>query len=702
MVSIMADKKEKRYLSDNAQLMAEWDWEKNNELNFDPKTLTLGSNKKVWWKCNKGHEWQAIIANRNKGFSCPYCSGRYIIKGENDLQSVNPLLAKDWNYEKNNGLTPADIMSNSGKRVWWKCSKGHEWQATVASRSGGTGCPYCVGKKVLKGYNDLQTVNPTLTKEWNYEKNGNLKPEDFTANSGKKVWWKCSKGHEWQATLYSRNTGNGCPVCSSERHTSLPEYALVYYLKKNGLEVAHSYREKGYELDIYIPSRKIGIEYDGYLWHKNKAKKDLEKNQKCKRDGICLYRIREGLPPLNDSSIDFIVQKGQRDLSQILQTVLNEILGIYVDVNLKRDAIAIENLREYSEKENSLLFSNPEIAKEWNYEKNGNLRPEHFESNSHKKVWWKCRQGHEWQTAIANRTKGNGCPYCSGQKVLMGYNDLQTINLILANEWNYEKNGELMPSDVTPNSSKIVWWKCSKGHEWQATIANRNKGNGCPYCSGRFTIKNRNDLQTVNPTLAKEWNYEKNDGLTPIDVMTGSNKKVWWKCSKGHEWQATVVDRKNGRGCPFCAGKKVLTGYNDLQTVNPTLTLEWDYEKNGNLTPENFSANSHEKVWWKCSKGHEWQATIASRNNGRRCPYCSNKSLLQGYNDLATTHPEIAKEWDYNKNGNITPSNVMAGSNNKKYWFVCENGHSYSSTLLNRKKGRGCPVCRKNKVKKTT
>ena len=693
---------EKKYIIDNAELMAEWNWKKNNELGFNPETLTLGSNKKVWWNCSKGHEWLAVIANRNKGFSCPYCSGRYIIKGENDLQSVNPLLAKDWNYEKNNGLTPADIMSNSGKRVWWKCSKGHEWQATVASRSGGTGCPYCVGKKVLKGYNDLQTVNPTLTKEWNYEKNGNLKPEDFTANSGKKVWWKCSKGHEWQATLYSRNTGNGCPVCSSERHTSLPEYALVYYLKKNGLEVAHSYREKGYELDIYIPSRKIGIEYDGYLWHKNKAKKDLEKNQKCKRDGICLYRIREGLPPLNDSSIDFIVQKGQRDLSQILQTVLNEILGIYVDVNLKRDAIAIENLREYSEKENSLLFSNPEIAKEWNYEKNGNLRPEHFESNSHKKVWWKCRQGHEWQTAIANRTKGNGCPYCSGQKVLMGYNDLQTINLILANEWNYEKNGELMPSDVTPNSSKIVWWKCSKGHEWQATIANRNKGNGCPYCSGRFTIKNRNDLQTVNPTLAKEWNYEKNDGLTPIDVMAGSNKKVWWKCSKGHEWQATVVDRKNGRGCPFCAGKKVLTGYNDLQTVNPTLTLEWDYEKNGNLTPENFSANSHEKVWWKCSKGHEWQATIASRNNGRRCPYCSNKSLLQGYNDLATTHPEIAKEWDYNKNGNITPSNVMAGSNNKKYWFVCENGHSYSSTLLNRKKGRGCPVCRKNKVKKTT
>ena len=84
----MAEKKEKRYVSDNAQLMAEWNWEKNNELGFYPKVLTLGSNKKVWWKCSKGHEWLAVIANRNKGFSCPYCSGRYIIKGENQPLQV--------------------------------------------------------------------------------------------------------------------------------------------------------------------------------------------------------------------------------------------------------------------------------------------------------------------------------------------------------------------------------------------------------------------------------------------------------------------------------------------------------------------------------------------------------------------------------------------------------------------------------------
>ena len=83
----------------------------------------------------------------------------------------------------------------------------------------GTGCPYCAGKKVLKGYNDLKTVNPTLAKEWNYEKNNGLTPEDVMPNSNKKVWWKCSKGHEWQAMVINRNKGRGCPKCYREKRS---------------------------------------------------------------------------------------------------------------------------------------------------------------------------------------------------------------------------------------------------------------------------------------------------------------------------------------------------------------------------------------------------------------------------------------------------------------------------------------------------
>ena len=623
-MSVMAEKKEKRYVSDNAQLMAEWNWEGNADI--APSQLTLGSGKKVWWKCGKGHEWEAAcysriagnqcpicsgrkvlvgyndlstlapeialqwhpsknsdctpkdvtinshrkvwwlgpcghewrasIADRNSGRGCPYCAGKKVLKGYNDLQTVNPTLAKEWNYEKNNGLTPEEVIPGSGQNVWWKCQRGHEWQATIGSRNAGRGCPYCSGRYTIKGENDLQTVNPTLAKEWNIEKNTGLTPADVMPNSDKKVWWKCRKGHEWQAVISSRTRGNGCPICSSEKNTSFPEYALVYYLKKYGLEVIHSYREQGYELDVYIPVLRIAIEYDGYLWHKDKTQQDLAKNYKCAMDGIKLYRIREGLAPLNDSSTDFVVQRNQEDLSKILKLLLSEITGTIVDVDLKRDYIAIENLREYTEKETSLLFSNPAIAKEWNYEKNGNLKPEHFAANSHKKVWWKCPKGHEWQSTIKDRNSGNGCPYCASKMVLKGYNDLQAVNPSLTKEWNYEKNNGLTPVDVTPNSHLKVWWKCSNGHEWQAAIADRNGGRGCPYCAGKKVLKGYNDLQTINPTLANEWNYEKNNGLTPAEVTPNSHLKAWWKCSQGHEWQALICNRHKGNGCPQCAREK--------------------------------------------------------------------------------------------------------------------------------------------------
>ena len=541
-------------LTINPTLANEWYYEKNNELT--PSDVMPNSGKKVWWKCKNGHEWQATIGSRNGGRGCPYCSGYYVIKGQNDLQTVNPSLAKEWNYEKNNGLTPTDVMPNSDKKAWWVCNKGHEWQASINSRNNGIGCPYCSGRFAIKGQNDLQTVNPSLAKEWNYERNNGLTPMDVTPNSDKKVWWKCKKGHEWQAIIGSRNRGNGCPVCNSERNTSFPEYAIVFYLRKYGLETIHSYKEKGYELDIYIPSKKVAIEYDGHLWHKNKTKQDLIKNRKCVNDGIKLYRIREGLPLLNDSSIDYVVQRNQDDLSKILKLLLSKITETIVDVDLKRDAIAIENLREYTEKENSISFANPKITKEWNYEKNGNLKPEHFAANSHKKVWWKCLKGHEWQATIKDRNNGNGCPYCSSKIVLQGYNDLQTVNPSLAKEWNYEKNNGLTTMDVMPNSSKKVWWKCSEGHEWQAKIADRNQGRGCPYCAGKKVLKGFNDLQTVSPTLAAEWHYEKNNGLTPMEVSPNSHKKVWWKCNKGHEWQAIIGNRYKGNGCPICRKNK--------------------------------------------------------------------------------------------------------------------------------------------------
>ena len=538
----------------NPALVAEWNYEKNG--NLTPEDLIAGSERKIWWKCSQGHEWQTPVKNRASGSGCLYCAGREVLRGFNDLATTNPALAAEWNYEKNENLTPKDVTKSSSRKVWWRCSEGHEWQATITNRNYENNCPICQNKKILVGYNDLTTINPTLANEWNYEKNGSLIPENFAESSGKKVWWKCKKGHEWQATIASRNSGRGCPICNSERHTSFPEFALFYYLKKYGLDVIHSYKNLGYELDIYIPSRKIAIEYDGSYWHKDKTKKELKKNTRCKADGIMLYRIRQGLPSLNDSSIDYLVQEYQQNLEIILKEILSIIIETDVDVDLDRDSIEIENLREYTEKSNSILFSKPEIAQEWNTEKNGNLRPEHVTANSAKKVWWRCVQGHEWKATIVSRTHGNKCPYCSNRQVMQHYNDLQTVNPTLAKEWNYDKNNDITPADVLSKSVKKVWWKCQEGHEWQTLVKDRTRGSGCPYCSGRKVLVGYNDLKTLKPHIAREWHPTKNGELTPSMVSCGSHKNIWWLCECGREWQAKVYTRGNMSSCPECAKEK--------------------------------------------------------------------------------------------------------------------------------------------------
>ena len=228
-------------------------------------------------------------------------------------------------------------------------------------------------------------------------------------------------------------------------------------------------------------------------------------------------------------------------------------------------------------------------------------------------------------------------------KVIPGTNDLATLNPNLAAQWHPTKNGDLLPSHVSFCSGKKTWWKCSEGHEWQAQINSRQHGSGCPICKGKiklthqglllglkknttFSTLKKNNLAIKNPKLAAEWHPTKNGELTPEQVTPGLAQKVWWKCSEGHEWEASIANRKNGTHCPYCSGKKILSGYNDLATVNPTLAAQWHPNKNGDLLPSQVSRSSNKTVWWLCPVcGYEWQASIANRNKGRGCQNCYKK-----------------------------------------------------------------------------
>ena len=155
------------------------------------------------------------------------------------------------------------------------------------------------------------------------------------------------------------------------------------------------------------------------------------------------------------------------------------------------------------------------------------------------------------------------------------------------------------------------------------------KHQNCPYCCNQKILKGYNDLATTNPELLKEWDFEKNTDVSPYEISAGTLRKVWWKCEKGHSWQAAVISRKNGIGCPYCSGKRILAGYNDLFTRYPFLFKEWNFEKNIGINTEALACRSTMKVWWKCSAcGNEWQANIASRVLGAKCPKCKNKPKL--------------------------------------------------------------------------
>ena len=606
-----------KYISENAELMKEWDWEANTDL--DPSKITYGSHIEPWWKClTCGYKWQYLVcemARKNRKLPyCPHCSNKVLIKGKNDLESMYPEIAKEWDFDKNGDLTPDKVTFKYCKYVWWICSKGHSYKQRIDGRTlRNNGCPYCAGQKVWVGFNDLATTNPNLAKEWHPTKNLGLTPNDVTANSTKKVWWLCPVGHEYKRSVHQRHAGyTNCPTCDSRKRTSFPEQAVYFYLKKLYPDALSRYKIKeksSMELDVYIPSIKFAVEYDGASFHKTEEQHERERRKYsfCKAQDITLIRVKEKTDNRWDDVCDrvyYIETVKHDDLHELEKTIhyiLNsicssisdwvesmlittDIMGrsngtLYIpgikpfkifhhniDVNLERDKAEIQSY--VFKVENSLAVLRPDVAQKWNYEKNGKLTPDMFSVGSNEPVWWKCPKcGHEWKISINSMTgkkRGGGCAVCSKPIRIQTYiktkirkgGSLAEKFPEIAKSWHPTKNGNLTPYDVTPSSASLIWWLCKKcGYEWQARPHDRQKGRGCPHCSGKVPMAGVDDLATLYPELAQEWDYAKNADLTPKDVRSGSDRRVWWKCpSCQHEWKAVIRFRVKNKKCPNCHG----------------------------------------------------------------------------------------------------------------------------------------------------
>ncbi len=252
--------------------------------------------------------------------------------------------------------------------------------------------------------------------------------------------------------------------------------------------------------------------------------------------------------------------------------------------------------------------------------------------------------------------------------MLPGFNDLATTHPEIAETAHFD------PTTVRSKSHKVMPWGCDQGHRYEKSVANRTTSQGCPYCRGRMVLPGFNDLATTHPELALEAMFD------ATSISYGSGVRLSWSCPSGHEYQMTPNARSNRRrGCPVCSGSRVQAGINDLATWSPALAAEALFD------PKAVSSGSNKSLPWKCRKGHEWNMTVAKRKAGGQCPYCSGKRVMLGFNDLATTHPDIAKEALFD------PRKFTSQSNRREKWR-CEKDHEWEALIYSRKRN-GCPYC---------
>lgn len=323
----------------------------------------------------------------------------------------------------------------------------------------------------------------------------------------------------------------------------------------------------------------------------------------------------------------------------------------------------------------SLAETHPEVAKQWHPTRNGDLTSYKVTAGSHKKVWWLCGDGHEYEACINNRVfQNSGCPYCSGRLTLPDKSIIKT-HPELAQQWHPTKNGDLALAKVIASSKKSVWWQCSKvtNHEWQEKICNRTRRNNydCKVCRS---------LACLKPALIEEW--DPSNKISPYGISASSNKKVKWICKIcGHKWLSSSANRFRGSGCPGCSGRSV-TVSTSIDALYPGIAAEWDYSAN-RKTPKEFTAGSDAIVYWICSNGHQYKETIYNRTKRNRgCPVCKT---------FAYRCPNLVEEWS--PENTLSPYQESAGSRKPVIWKCSGCGHSWKSKIVDRYYGHGCSNC---------
>lgn len=222
------------------------------------------------WSCRECNSyWRGSVNDRINGkVSCQVCSDTKVKRGYNDLLTTHPEVAATWSL--NNELSPTEVTARSSKRLLWICASNHEYRAAVKHRATNStsGCGVCNGKIVIAGVNDVASLYPELIAS--FSSKNVLKLDQLAPSSNKVAIWECEEGHEWSVRVANRTFGHGCPTCARNKsYASKEEQEFAEYVKSLGVVIERNDLDTlgGREIDVWIPSRRIGIEYNGRYWH---------------------------------------------------------------------------------------------------------------------------------------------------------------------------------------------------------------------------------------------------------------------------------------------------------------------------------------------------------------------------------------------------------------------------------------------------
>lgn len=409
-------------ITDRSDIMQYFD-EHNNVVK--PETLTVTSLTKVYWKCGNPEHPSYLMSVRRRcdpdrqGDPCPVCRNRKAIS-TTCLAVKNVKLARQWDGEKNASLTPWDVTTSCSKQVWWRCEKGHSYQMPVNERHHkGSGCPYCSNRRVCMD-NCLAIIHPAIAAELHPTLNG-LTAYDVTAGCAKKLFWACTNKSKNHPPYQSsvNSRVNGGTGCPRCQN-KLPDSENCVAVKRPDLAAQ------------FHPTRNASITPFDIL-------------------------------PQSHRKYWWLCSRGHE---------------FYKSPNERKDSQCPTCKQEQKIKLGNQF---PHLVDEWHPTLNGSLTIFEVTKGSEMKVYWKCSKGHVYQQSAMSKSKGSRCPYCMGKLVAPDTN-LAELNPKLAVEWDHSKN-EIGPRDVTPGSNKKVWWTCKNGHSWVASIKNRTRGTGCPYCA---------------------------------------------------------------------------------------------------------------------------------------------------------------------------------------------------------------------------